>query len=179
MPSNWSRALPAALALLACAAGAAPDAPWRKQTVEKLFDCDVPKDWSVKPMTAEATGFVLTDGLTRISAVRHEGRQARFATAQAFLRDAEALGGPLKKLGMTEVAQRNCARYQRRAERRHREKGREFSEFLYEEFVVRPDAKGFWALKLQSSSPAYLKTPRGLDDWKRFLATFQPLAPGR
>ncbi|MBI5241810.1 MAG: hypothetical protein HY926_15160 [Elusimicrobia bacterium] len=177
MPRNWSRAVLAALALSLCAAAPAPDGRWRKQPVEKLFDCEFPKDWSVKPLTSEAAGFVLTDGVIRISAVRHEGRQARFADPQAFLKDAEALGGPLKKLGMTEVAQRNCVRYQRRSERRPRAKGRESAEYLYEEFVLRPDVKGFWALKLQSASRVYLRTPRGLEEWKRFLATFRPLGP--
>ncbi|MCX5795353.1 MAG: hypothetical protein NTY77_07670 [Elusimicrobia bacterium] len=179
MPSNFARAALAALGLLACAAGAAPDSPWRKQTVEKLFDCELAKDWTIKPLTAETTGFVLTDGLARISAVRHEGRQARFATTGAFLKDAEALGGPVSKLGMTEVAQRHCARYQRRLERRHRQKGGEVTEYIYEEFVLRPDSKGFWALKLQSASREYLESPRGLEEWKRFLATFRPLAPER
>jgi len=179
MPRNWTSALLAALMWLACAAGPAPDESGRKRTVEKLFDCEVPKDWSYKPLTAEATGFLFTDGLTRISAVRHEGREARFATPQAFLKDAEAWGGPLKKLGLTEVAGRNCARYQRRQERRHREKGRDIREFLYEDFVVRPDEQGFWVLKLQSPSRAYLAKPRGLAAWQRFLATFQPKGPQR
>jgi hypothetical protein len=171
MPRNWSRLVLAALALSFCGAAPTPDDGWRKRTVEKLFDCESPEDWSVKPLTSEATGFVLTDGVVRISAVRHEGRRARFADPQAFLKDAEALGGPLKKLGMTEVAQRNCARYQRRSERRHRVKGRESVEYLYEEFVLRRDELGFWALKLQSAARAYQKTPRGVEAWQRFLAT--------
>ena len=169
MPRNWNRAVLAALALTLGAG--------RKPAVDKLFDCEVPSGWTVKPLTAEATGFVLSDGVVRITAVRHEGPRARFASPGALLKDAESLGGPFKKAGMAEVAGQVCARYERRSERRHRVKGRESVEYLYEELVLRSDEKGFWALKLQSAARTYPKTPRGLAEWRRFLGTFQPLGP--
>ena len=169
MPRNWNRAILAALALTLGAG--------RKPAVDKLFDCEVPSRWTVKPLAAEATGFVLSDGVVRISAVRHEGPRARFASPAALLKDAESLGGPFKKAGMAEVAGQVCARYERRSERRHRVKGRDSSEYLYEELVLRPAEKGFWALKLQSASRVRLKAPRGLQEWQRFLATFRPLGP--
>lgn len=177
MPRNWTRALLAALVLPACAAAPAPapDASWKKETVEKLFTCEVPRDWDAEPLSGDEPGSAFSDGLARISAAYYAAPAGRFATPKAFLRDAESLGGPLKKAALTEVAGGHCERFQRRRQAEHRVKGRKSVEYIYEEFVLKPQAGGFWVLKLSSASRVYRDKPRGLEAWDRFLASFKLL----
>jgi len=172
MPQRWNRALLAAWALCL---GAAPAPSWRNETVKKLFSCEVPASWRMTRLVGEKTGVAYSDGLACLSAIRHAGGGARFASPQAFIEETEALGGPLTRLGRVAVAGQDCARYKRLREPRPRDDGGNSEESVYEEFVLRQDPKGFWLLTFSSSARARGAVPRGLDAWNRFLKSFRPL----
>lgn len=172
IPRSWSRVWLAAWALCL---GAAPAPSWRSETVKKLFSCEVPASWRMTRLAGEKTGVAYSDGLARLSAVRHAGVGARFAGPQAFIAETENLGGPLTKLGRVAVAGQDCARYKRLRQPRPRDDGGNSEESVYEEFVLRQDPKGFWLLTFSSSARDTGAAPRGLEAWTRFLKSFQPL----
>ncbi|HAH05479.1 MAG TPA: hypothetical protein DCM05_02975 [Elusimicrobia bacterium] len=159
MRKTWINAL---LALIVPAAGFGAQA-YRSERMDKLYQCEVPEGWTERALEAPEKGAAYSSGLLRIKAARHAGK-----TPEAYL---AGLSRKPKKAGSVKVAGKTADLWTLRYETRPRGAAREY---VYEELVLLPDKQGFWELKFTSASRMYRETPRGLEAWKRFLASFKP-----
>lgn len=164
MRKTWISLL---LAFLVPAAGFGAQA-YRSGKMDKLFQCDVPEGWTKRALEAPEKGAAWSSGLLRIKAARHAGK-----TPEAYL---AGLSRMPRKTGTVEVAGKTADLWALRYENRPKDPkaARGAQEFVYEEFVLLPEKGAFWELRFTSASRMYRETPRGLEAWKRFLASFRP-----
>jgi hypothetical protein len=164
MRKTW---ISAALALIVPAAALGAQAA-RSERMDKLFQCEIPEGWTKRPLESPEKGAAYSNGLLRIKASRHST-----GTPEAYL---AGLSRKPKKAGSVQVAGKTVESLSLRYESSPRDPkmARAAREYVYEEFVLLADKDGFWELKFTSASRMYRETPKGLEAWKRFLASFRP-----